>query len=382
MNLVIKVLKKPIAATLISIILGFVVLTGILLIANVNPVSAYEALFYGMFGNGKNVGNLIVKSTPIMLTGLGVAFAYKTGLFNIGAEGQYIMGTITTIIVASTFKLPPVLLIPIVIICGAATGAVWGAICGYLKAKFCINEVITAIMLNWVAFYLNNYVAMKSYFNQPHKITSVSASDQSLIMLLPHWKKSVEGKAFLRQMPWLREFMSKDINFGIIIAIVLCLVMSYLLYNTAKGYELRAVGFNSDAAQLAGINVNRNLVLSMAISGAICALAGVCAILGTGEHRIAQLGGFENNGFNGLAVAFIAMGSPIGCIFSGFLFGALLTGGAFAQGAIGTSSEIINIMIGTIVFFVALSSVLPSIVAKLEKMQIKKQQDLEEASKQ
>lgn len=381
MEIIIKLLKKPISAMFISVMLGFVVLTGILFIAGVNPLEVYDALLYGVIGNGKSVGNVIVKCTPIMLTGLGVAFAYKTGLFNIGAEGQYIIGTITTVMLASSLELPRIIMIPMVITCGVASGAVWGAICGYLKAKLGINEVITSIMLNWIALYLNNFIAMKSIFSDPDCMSTYKAHDSSLIALFPVWKRSLEGKAFLKSHPWLYGFMSKDINFGIIIAIVLCIAMWFLLYRTAKGYQLRAVGFNRDAAELAGINVNRNLILSMAISGAICALAGVVAILGTGEHRISQLGSFENNGFNGLAVAFIAMGSPIGCIFSALLFGALLAGGTFAQGATGTSSEVINIMIGTIVFFVALSSVIPTIVVKLEKRQFEKKEKNKEVSK-
>ncbi len=382
MNIVIKLLKKPIVATITSIIFGFVALTAILFVAKVSPIDVYDALFYGMFGNGKNVANLIIKSTPIMLTGLGVAFAYKTGLFNIGAEGQYIIGTITTVIIASSINLHPIIMVPLVIICGAASGAVWGAIAGLLKSRFGINEVITSIMLNWIAFYLNNYVAIKSRFSSPNAFASRSVNDSSLIMLLPHWKRSIEGKSILKNMPWIYGFMTKDINFGIIIAIILCIAIWFLLYRTTKGYELRAVGCNKDAAELAGIDVNRNIVLSMMISGALCALAGTFIILGTGEHRIALLGGFDNNGFNGLAVAFIAMGSPLACIFSAFLFGALLTGGTFAQGATGISSEVINLMIGTIVFFIALSSILPSIATNLQKRQITRKEKFKEAIKE
>ncbi len=372
MSMLIKLLKKPVTATFISIICGFVVLTGVLLIAQANPLEVYDALLYGIIGNGKSIGNVLVKCTPIMLTGLGIAFAYKTGLFNIGAEGQCIIGSITTVMVACSLDLPKVIMIPLVITCAVASGAVWGSICGYLKAKFGINEVITSIMLNWVAFYLNNFIAMKSVFSAPNSMSTYRANDSSLIMLFPNWKKSLEGKAFLREHSWLYGFMSKDINFGIILAIVLCIAMWFLLYKTSKGYELRAVGFNRDAAEFAGIGVNKNIIFSMAVSGAICALAGAVVVLGTGEHRISQLGAFENNGFNGLAVAFIALGSPIGCIFSALLFGALLAGGTFAQGATGTSSEVINIMIGTIVFFVAISSVIPAIVIKIQKRQVEK----------
>lgn len=373
MNTIIKLLKKPIVATFLALICGFIVLTIILFAAGYNPGQAYWTLIEGMIGRPKYISNVIIKSTPIILTGLGVAFAYKTGLFNIGAEGQYIVGAMTAVMIGCSVDLSPVIMIPLVIVCGAAAGAVWGGICGLLKAKFGINEVITSIMLNWIALYLNNFVVNSAAFHQSGTTATRTVNSSAYIMLLPEWKLSDAGIAFLEQHPILYDSLLKtDVNFGIVIAVVLCIVISYLLYRSAKGFELRAVGLNKDAAEFAGINVDKNIIQAMLISGAICGLAGALAITGTEPHRISQLSAFENNGFNGLSVAFIAMGSPIGCIFAGLLFGGLLYGGQALQTGMNIPTEVINIITGTFVFFIALTSVLPTIVAKLEKKQLAK----------
>lgn len=375
MNMMIKLLKKPITATLLSIICGFIVVTLVFLLAGYNPGEAYWTLIEGMIGRPKYVCNIIIKSTPIILTGLGVAFAYKTGLFNIGAEGQYIVGSITAVIIGCSLDLHPVIMIPTVILSGVAAGAVWGGICGMLKAKFGVNEVITSIMLNWIALYLNNFVVNSETFHQANTVATRMVNTSAYIQLLPEWKVSDEGIDFLKQYPILYDSLLKtDINFGIVLAIILCIVISYLLYRSAKGFELRAVGLNKYAAEFAGISINKNIVQSMLISGAICGLAGALVITGTAPHRISQLGGFENNGFNGLSVAFLAMGSPIGCIFAGLLFGGLLYGGQSLQANLDIPTEIVNIMTGVFVFFVALTSVMPTIVGKLEKRQIRRRE--------
>ena len=187
-------------------------------------------------------------------------------------------------------------------------------------------------------------------------------------MLLPKWKTSDAGMAALKPTKWLYEVMLKtDINFGILIAVILAIVVWVLLYRSTKGYELRSVGFNRDAAEFAGINVNRNITQAMLIAGALAGLAGALAITGTSPHKLSTMAAFENNGFNGLSVALIAGSSPIGCIFAGLLFGGLLYGGQSVQQDVGAPTEIINIMIGIIVFFVALTKVVPTLADKLEK---------------
>lgn len=368
MKTVAKILKKPVTSTFIAIFFGFLVSAIVLSAAGYNSMDAFSALFNGIFSRPKYISNTVIKATPIILTGLSVAFAFKTGLFNIGAEGQYIIGTIAATIVGIKLNLPAVLEVPVVILSGVIAGAIFGGIVGVLKAKFGIHEVITSIMLNWIALYLCNFVVASDAFHQPDSTSTFMINESGFTSILSNWKTSDAGIKALSNTPWLSEVLIKtDVNIGIIIAIIMAVVISILLYKSTKGYELRAVGLNKDAAEFAGINVNRNIIQSMVIAGALSGLAGALIITGTAPHKLSTLAAFENYGFNGLSVALIAGSSPIGCIFGGLLYGGLLYGGQSVQSAIGAPSEIINIMIGTIVFFVALTRIVPVLADRLVK---------------
>jgi ABC-type uncharacterized transport system permease subunit len=363
-----KIMKKPISLTLIAIFMGFIVAALILAAAGFPPIQSVGALLKGIFSSPKHISNVIIKSTPIIFTGLGVAFAFKTGLFNIGAEGQFIMGTIAATVVGILCNFPPVIQIPLVILAGIAAGALYGGFVGVLKAKFGINEVITSIMLNWIALYFGNYISSLKQFHKPDTIGTYPVNSSSYTMILGTWKKSKEGIAVLKENPFLKDFLLKtDVNIGVIIALLTAIFISFLLFRTRKGFELRSVGFNKHAAEFAGIHVGRNVTQAMLISGALCGLGAALYITGCSPHNIGTLASFENTGFNGLSVAFIAMGSPIGCIFAGLLFGGLLYGAQSLQYEVGAPSEIINIVIGVIVFFMAISYILPKLVNKFAK---------------
>lgn len=379
MSPVAKILKKPIASAVIAILFGFCVAAVILASAGYDPIGSFAALFNGAFGKPKYISNVIIKATPLLLTGSAVAFAYKAGLFNIGGEGQYIAGTVLAVVVGSQINLPAPLQIPIVILVGMLGGAVLGGLVGWLKARFGIHEVITSIMFNWIALYLNNFVVQTDLFHKANSTATIPVNDSSFTMLLPNWKVSKEGMNALAGIPWFREMLVKtDMNVGIIFAIVAAVFIWWLLTRTKVGYEIRAVGLNKDAAQFAGISVEKNVVLCMVISGALCGLAGALTITGTSPHSISTLAAFENNGFNGLSVAFIAGCSPIGCIPASFLFAGLIYGGQSVQQVMGAPTEIINIMIGTIVFFMALGGIVPMLAERIER---KRKLQAEEAAK-
>ena len=367
MNAVIKLLRKPLTGTFAAIILGFVVAAILLAAAGFDPAASFTALFQGVFSRPRYISNTIVRAAPIILTGISVAFAFKTGMFNIGAEGQYLAGTVCAVMVGSQLNLPAPIQIPIVILAGVAGGAVIGAITGALKAKFGIHEVITAIMLNWTMLYLNNYVVSTELYHEPNSTSSFPVNPSSFTTILGEWKVSDEGLDVLSNIPWLQDFLVRpDVNIAFLVAIVVAIAIWFLLYRSKFGYELRAVGFNRDAAEFAGMNVARNTLLAMMISGAISGLAGALVITGMEPHSLTTLAAFENYGFNGFSVALIASSSPVGCIFAGLLFGGLIYGGQNVQLMVGAPTEIINIMIGTIVFFVALARVVPLIADKLE----------------
>ncbi|MBF0579421.1 ABC transporter permease [Erysipelotrichaceae bacterium RD49] len=368
----ITILKKPVTGTLISIFFGFILAGVILAFAGYNPFSAFHALITGIIGRPKYLANIVVKSTPLILTGVSVAFAYKMGLFNIGAEGQYIVGALAANLVGIFVNLPAVLEIPLVIAAGVAAGALYGALVGWLKARFKIHEVISGIMLNWIALYFSNWVISLEGISKPNTSGAYPIFSSGWTTFLPEWKSTEAAADFMTNHPYLGDVLRTDFNGGFIFAIALAIIASFVLYRTTKGYQLRAVGDNTDAAEFAGIDVKKNIIHTMLISGAMAGLAGALNIAGNAPHAVMQLAAFEGNGLNGLSVAFIADGSPLGCIFSGFLFGGLLYAGQSIQYMIGAPSEIISILIGTIVFLVALKDVVIVLANKLEAREILK----------
>ena len=367
-----KIMRKPITSAIVAILFGFFVATIVLASAGSDPVEAFGALIDGMIGKPKYIANVIIKATPLLFTGVAVAFAFRVGLFNIGAEGQYVFGTVFATIVGILLDLPPVLQIPVVLLVGMLAGAAAGALVGWLKAKFGIHEVITSIMLNWISLYFNNFVVNSEAFHKANSTKSLPINSSGYTMLFTDMKSSPDGLAALKDIPIVGDAIARtDANVGIIVAIIAAIFIGWLLMRTKVGYEMRAVGFNRDAAQFTGINVKRNLVLCMAISGALCGVAGALNITGLNPHSISVLAAFENYGFNGLSVAFIAGCSPVGCIPASLLFAGLLYGGQSVQQVVGAPSEIISIIIGTIVFFMALGGVIPMLAEYLDRRRAK-----------
>ena len=367
-----KIMRKPITSAIVAILFGFFVATIVLASAGYDPVEAFGALIDGMIGKPKYIANVIIKATPLLFTGVAVAFAFRVGLFNIGAEGQYVFGTVFATIVGVLLDLPPVLQIPVVLLVGMLAGAAAGALVGWLKAKFGIHEVITSIMLNWISLYFNNFVVNSEAFHKANSTKSLPINSSGYTMLFTDMKSSSDGLAALKDIPVVGDAIARtDANVGIIVAIIAAIFIGWLLMRTKVGYEMRAVGFNRDAAQFTGINVKRNLVLCMAISGALCGVAGALNITGLNPHSISVLAAFENYGFNGLSVAVIAGCSPVGCIPASLLFAGLLYGGQSVQQVVGAPSEIISIIIGTIVFFMALGGVIPMLAEYLDRRRAK-----------
>ena len=367
-----KIMRKPITSAIVAILFGFFVATIVLASAGYDPIEAFGALIDGMIGKPKYIANVIIKATPLLFTGVAVAFAFRVGLFNIGAEGQYVFGTVFATIVGVLLDLPPVLQIPVVLLVGMLAGAAAGALVGWLKAKFGIHEVITSIMLNWISLYFNNFVVNSEAFHKANSTKSLPINPSGYTMLFTDMKSSSNGLAALKDIPVVGDAIARtDANVGIIVAIIAAIFIGWLLMRTKVGYEMRAVGFNRDAAQFTGINVKRNLVLCMAISGALCGVAGALNITGLNPHSISVLAAFENYGFNGLSVAFIAGCSPVGCIPASLLFAGLLYGGQSVQQVVGAPSEIISIIIGTIVFFMALGGVIPMLAEYLDRRRAK-----------
>lgn len=366
MERVSKLFKKQIMITLCSIFLGFLVAAVILAATGYNPLEVFSVLFQGMFSKPKYIVNIFIKGTPIILTGLSVVFAFKVGMFNIAAEGEFIVGTMAAVVVGILFDFPPFVQYPLVILSGVIAGGLYGAMIGLLKAKFGIHEVITGIMFNWIAFYGANFIVNMKRFHQESSSSTVSINDSGADFIC-RWKMSESGRAVLKSNPFLMETVGKtDINIGFIIAVLISIIVWIVLKRTTKGFELRAVGLNQNASQSAGISVKKNVVHALLISGAIAGLAGSLTVAGV-SRKIFMIAAMENYGFNGLAVAMLAGGSPIGTIFAGLLFAGLFYGGGSIQSTVGAPSEIIDIMVGTIVFFVAIANIFPMLIQKIGK---------------
>ena len=331
--------------SILSVALGLLVGAIALILSGHNPITVYAALIDGIIGKPKYMAWTIIRATPLILTGLSIAFAFKTG-----AEGQFIVGSLVAVLVGAGLDLPAIIHIPLTLLCAAIAGALWGGIAGWLKSKFGINEVIANIMLNWIAFYLSNFVLMTSWLKVPNSETSVPIKDSAKISI--DWLKGLVGPA-------------TSVNWGIVISIIIVIIIAFILAKTTLGFELRAVGFNKFGAEYAGINVNSSILKSMAIAGMIAAIAGAIQVMGV-TNVITVLPAQEGYGFDGIAVALIANNNPIGVIFSGLLFGAFKYGGTKMQ-SVGAPSEVISIIIGSIVYFIALVHVIKIAVQKISK---------------
>ena len=331
----------------ISIIIGLFVGAIVMLVSGYDPVEGYIALWNGIFGDVYSIGNTIRQITPYILSGLAVAFAFRTGLFNIGVEGQLLMGWLAAAWVGSAVDLPRIIHLPLALLAAAAAGAFWAFIVGYLKARFNVHEVISSIMLNYTALFVMNAV-IKSITDGGYKTETVSES------------------ATLRWQ-WLREFTdNSSMHLGIIVALLMVLVMWFILERTTRGYELKAVGFNKNAAEYAGMSVNKNIILAMTISGVFAGLAGAMEALGTYQH-VSIKAGMSGIGFDGIAVALLGANTPLGVVFGASLFGSLKYGALNMPNAAGIPEEIVSIIIALIIFFVASGYIIRVVLEKMSK---------------
>ncbi|WP_042456470.1 ABC transporter permease [Neobacillus dielmonensis] len=337
---------------IIAVLLGIIVGTIIMLASGYDPVAAYSALWNGAFGEIYYTGEVIRQVTPYILAGLAVAFAFRVGLFNIGVEGQFLVGWLAAVWVGISFDLPKIIHLPLAIIAAAVAGALWAFIPGLLKARLRVHEVIVTIMLNYTALHVSNYIIKN--------------------VLTDHKDKTglVKDSATLRS-EWLQGITDYSrLHWGIIVAIICCFIMWFLLERTTRGFELRAVGFNQHAAQYAGMNVNRNIILSMVISGAFAGLAGAMEGLGTFGY-VTVKGGFTGVGFDGIAIALLGGNSALGVFFSAILFGALKVGALNMPLEAGVPNELVDIIIALIVFFVASSYIIRKLLDRFGKKEVK-----------
>ena len=330
---------SSVTAIIIGLIIGFI----ILLITNYKQaLPGLKAILVGAFSDRKNLGQVFYFATPVILTGLSVGFANKTGLFNIGASGQVITGGFVAVYIGVKWTFLPGALHWIVALLGAMViGGLWGFLPGFLKAKFNVNEVISCIMMNYIGMYLTNFIMVNTVYDSKRNESQKVAANATLPSLgMDKFFKSKSGPS--------------SINIGIFIAIFMGILMWVILEKTSFGYELKACGYNKDASKYAGINETKSIVLSMMIAGALAGLGGGLIYLSSGGKRIEALDVLVAEGFNGIPVSLLGLNNPIGIIFSG-LFIAYLNMGGFVMQLSDYPVEVIEIIISVVIYFSAFS---------------------------
>ncbi|HKW44046.1 MAG TPA: ABC transporter permease [Candidatus Eremiobacteraceae bacterium] len=316
----------PLAALAAALVLSSL----IMLAFHANPVRAFAALFQGALGSEQGLAETLVQSGALIFAGLGVALAFRAGLFNIGAEGQLVVGGLCTAVAGAALHLPTIAEVPLCLAAGALGGAVWGGIAGVLRARFGASEVITTIMLNYVAFLGSSYLVggpLRGDANAPE--TAPIAATAILPPLIADTRLTA----------------------ALPLALAIAFAFAWWLRRSVAGYELRAAGSSDRAARYAGVDPGRVIVQAMLLSGALAGLAGATEVLGLLHRFNAALS--PGYGFTSIAVALLGGSDPIGVILSAFFFGALQNGALAMQALAGVPKDLVSVVEGLIILFIA-----------------------------
>ena len=316
---------------ILAIFAAFVVGAVILTATGYDPVAVYSAMLQGAFGDTYGVGQTLTQATPIIFTALSFLFAFKSGLFNIGAEGQLLLGSFAAALVGILFKdLPAAVLVPLAVLAGGAAGALWAFVPAYLKAKVGAHEVITTMMFTYIATNLTGY-----FVNYPFKA--------------PGWVAQTVLIGPSAELP--RILPPTQLSASFILAVGLAAAVYWVLQRTTLGYEVRASGLNPSASENAGISVKRTMVLAFMVSGALAGIGGAGEVLGV-HYRFIQ--GFSPGyGFDGLAVALVGGLNPLGTVLAALLFGALRSGSMQMMRVTHVPSDIVVVLQALVIIFVA-----------------------------
>ncbi len=340
-----KVINKPLEArkaspllvSVSAVILGMLAGCILILVIGKNPITGYSKLFMGALSNKRKIGATIGLSTQLIFAGLSFSFAYKTGLFNIGGSGQMLVGGITCSLLAHMLPagIPRPIYLVIIILAAILAGGLWGFISGFLKAKFNVHEVVSCIMLNWIAYWI-------CYDFIPRFIIDPSIAVKSA---------PIANERTLRSGIFTALFgKTTTANLGFLLAIAAVVLIWFILNKTTLGFNLKAVGANRYCAEYAGIKVTRSIIISMAISGALCGLAGLSFYCG--YSNIMEMGKMPSEGFDGIAVSLLGNATPVGSLVAGLFFG-VLKNGKLSLAAIGIPTELADTIIAIIIYFAA-----------------------------
>jgi len=322
---------KSLSLPLLSIVSALVLGAFVILAMGLDPLNAYQNLLKGSLGSVNAIGETLVKTTPLLFTGLSYALARRCGLFNLGAEGQLYMGGFLASVVGIYIKgLPIFIHLPFALIAGFIGGGLWGLLAAWLKLKFGASELITTIMLNYVATHWISYLVTGPMKEPPGDFPQSAQIEISA------------------QLP--RIVAGTRLHLGLIVALLGIAFFYWFLWKTTIGYEVRVVGENSEAAQYAGMNISRNALLAMFIAGGFAGLAGSSEILGVQQRLFQNFS--PNYGFDGIAVALLGQNTPIGILLAGILFGILRSGANMMQMAAKVPIALIYIIQALVIMFV------------------------------
>ncbi|MCX7709968.1 MAG: ABC transporter permease [Clostridia bacterium] len=340
-------MKKETAVSLLAVVFGLVAGALFMLMTGNNPFAGYAFLFQGGLMSIERIGNTLATSTPLILTGLSIAFAFKTGMFNVGAAGQMLFGGFCATAVGLTLNLPKPLLLTLMLIAAILGGALWAWVPGFLKARFNVHEVVSTIMMNWISYWVV-YYTVPAYFKGEFLETE---------------SRKISDHASLK-VAWLSDlFGGSYINLGILLAVIAVIVISFILDKTVMGYELKSVGFNRFAAEYAGVSVNRSIILSMMISGALAGLGGAALYVGNASNI--QIGILPSQGMDGIAVSLLGANSPLGVLGAAIFFGLLYSGKGFMNAMTNIPPEIADTIIATIIYFAATSVMIEKFIDRI-----------------
>lgn len=314
----------------------------ILLIAGVNPLVAYHAMIIRPISSIYGLSEAVVRAIPLMMVGIGISIAFRSKMINIGGEGQIQLGAIAAGAAALALPgLPKIILIPIVILVGFTAGGIWGGLAGWMKAKLSVNEVLSTVMLNYIAFQIYLYL-IRGPLIDPSELAWGTG--------VPQTARMPDASLFQRLIQGQR------IHSGIFIAIIIAFLVYFLLWRTTFGFRLRAVGEEPKAANYAGVKVDKYLVLAMILSGGLAGIAGSIEVIGV-HHRVLE-GLSANYGFSGIVVALFGRLHPLGVIPASFFFGLLLIGAEMMQRAVDIPSALVISIQGLVILAVVSSNLL------------------------
>ncbi|MFQ5914908.1 MAG: ABC transporter permease [Nitrospinota bacterium] len=336
----------PFGALLLSLMIGAVIIKGI----GISPVAAYRSLWNGVFGTGAGFGLSITRTVPLLFAGLSVAIAFRGGLFNIGGEGQIYIGALASTAAALLLPaMPWAVHFPLILVASFLAGGLWGALAGWMRARYGLNEIITTIMLNYVAFWLVSYLVHGPLLDRASYYP---------------WSAEVPEST---RFPILHD--PTGIHLGIFLAVAVAVLTWVFLWFTATGFAIRAAGSGASTARFAGVNVTRSIVLAMFVAGGLAGLGGTAEIHGV-QFRLSDFFS-PGYGFTGIAVALLGRTNPLGVVVAALFFGMLDAGSDNMQQTVAVPSAVIQLVQGVAIVFLVMSSSLGLLRNLLRRQELK-----------